>query len=71
MLARPGLLRDDGGWAYEVKFDGMPAQLRVDRGELCVRSRPAATTETPPRSSPLWARSCGAGDCYSTGSSCA
>jgi bifunctional non-homologous end joining protein LigD len=29
-----------GGWAYEVKFDGMRAQLRVERGRVVVCSRP-------------------------------
>lgn len=30
MLARSGLPTDAEGWAYEVKFDGMRAQLRLD-----------------------------------------
>jgi bifunctional non-homologous end joining protein LigD len=29
-----------GGWAYEVKFDGMRAQLHVERGRVLVCSRP-------------------------------
>jgi hypothetical protein len=29
-----------GGWAYEVKFDGMRAQLRVERERVVVYSRP-------------------------------
>jgi bifunctional non-homologous end joining protein LigD len=28
------------GWAFEVKFDGMRAQLRVERGRVVVCSRP-------------------------------
>jgi ATP dependent DNA ligase domain len=40
MLARSGMLTDPEGWAYEVKFDGMRAQVQLDRGELCLRSRP-------------------------------
>src|SRR3954453_12778876 len=32
---------EDGAWAVEVKFDGIRAQLRVDRARgWCVRSRP-------------------------------
>jgi bifunctional non-homologous end joining protein LigD len=40
MLARSGITCPAEGWAYEVKFDGMRAQLRVEDGDLCVRSRP-------------------------------
>lgn len=40
MLARSGKRTEPEGWAYEVKFDGMRAQLRLDQGELCLRSRP-------------------------------
>jgi bifunctional non-homologous end joining protein LigD len=40
MLARSGAPTDAKAWAYEVKFDGMRAQVRLDRGELRVRSRP-------------------------------
>jgi bifunctional non-homologous end joining protein LigD len=40
MLARSGMPTDAEGWAYEVKFDGMRAQLRLDGGTLCLRSRP-------------------------------
>jgi bifunctional non-homologous end joining protein LigD len=40
MLARSGMPTDAEGWAYEVKFDGVRAQLRLDGGTLCLRSRP-------------------------------
>ena len=30
MLARSGTPTDAEGWAYEVKFDGMRAQVRLD-----------------------------------------
>lgn len=40
MLARASAGSGGDGWAYEVKFDGMRAQLRVEDGNLCVRSRP-------------------------------
>jgi bifunctional non-homologous end joining protein LigD len=40
MLARSGTSTDAEAWAYEVKFDDMRAQLRLDRGKLCLRSRP-------------------------------
>jgi bifunctional non-homologous end joining protein LigD len=39
MLARSGPLPEEAGWAFEVKFDGIRAQLRWD-GSLCLRSRP-------------------------------
>jgi bifunctional non-homologous end joining protein LigD len=36
-------------WALEVKWDGVRAQVRVDRGRLTLRTRPGrdATTEFP------------------------
>jgi bifunctional non-homologous end joining protein LigD len=40
MLARSGAPTDAEAWAYEVKFDGMRAQVRLERGQLCLRSRP-------------------------------
>jgi bifunctional non-homologous end joining protein LigD len=40
MLARSGPLPEGAGWAFEVKFDGIRAQLRWDRRSLCLRSRP-------------------------------
>jgi bifunctional non-homologous end joining protein LigD len=40
MLAHSALPADAGAWAYEVKFDGMRAQGRLERGQLCLRSRP-------------------------------
>jgi bifunctional non-homologous end joining protein LigD len=40
MLARSGAVPDGDGWALEVKFDGIRAQLRVDGSSLCLRSRP-------------------------------
>jgi bifunctional non-homologous end joining protein LigD len=40
MLARSGPVPDGDGWALEVKFDGMRAQLRWDGRGLCLRSRP-------------------------------
>jgi bifunctional non-homologous end joining protein LigD len=39
MLAQAGSPDVDGGWWWEVKWDGMRAQLRVAAGELCLRSR--------------------------------
>jgi bifunctional non-homologous end joining protein LigD len=61
MLARAGTATDAAGWAYEVKFDGMRAQLRRDRGKLCLRSRPGractdAFPELAPLSTGLWGR---------------
>jgi hypothetical protein len=42
------------GWAFEVKFDGMRAQLRLDDGKLCLRSRPARDcTDAFPKLAPL------------------
>lgn len=40
MLLGSGLPAREGEWAVEVKWDGMRAQLRIDRGRWCVRSRP-------------------------------
>ena len=40
MLARSGPLPEGPGWAFEVKFDGIRAQLRWDGRSLCLRSRP-------------------------------
>lgn len=40
MLASSGSPPDGMEWAYEVKFDGIRAQLRLDREKLCLRSRP-------------------------------
>jgi ATP dependent DNA ligase-like protein len=40
MLARTGPLPVGGGWAFEVKFDGMRLQLRGDGRAVCLRSRP-------------------------------
>jgi bifunctional non-homologous end joining protein LigD len=40
MLARSGPLPVAGGWAVEVKFDGMRLQLRRDGRAVCLRSRP-------------------------------
>src|SRR5918995_522923 len=54
MLARSGTPTDAEGWAYEVKFDGMRAQVRLDEGELCLRSRPGrACTAAFPELAPL------------------
>src|SRR3954453_16368041 len=54
MLARSGTPTDAEAWAHEVKFDGMRAQVRLDRGELCVRSRPGRDcTEAFPELAPL------------------
>ncbi len=40
MLARAGSLpREDGGWAYEVKWDGVRAIAYSQPGELRVESR--------------------------------
>jgi bifunctional non-homologous end joining protein LigD len=51
MLARTGPLpdREDARWVSEVKWDGIRAQLRIDRGSLTLRSRPGrdATSEFP------------------------
>jgi bifunctional non-homologous end joining protein LigD len=40
MLARTGPVPVGGGWAVEVKFDGMRLQLRRDGHAVCLRSRP-------------------------------
>jgi bifunctional non-homologous end joining protein LigD len=40
MLARTGPVPVGGGWAVEVKFDGMRLQLRRDGRAVCLRSRP-------------------------------
>lgn len=40
MLASTGPAPTGQGWALEVKWDGMRAQLRVDGRRVCVRSRP-------------------------------
>jgi bifunctional non-homologous end joining protein LigD len=40
MLATADTAPDGDGWALEVKFDGMRAQVRHDGSNLCVRSRP-------------------------------
>jgi bifunctional non-homologous end joining protein LigD len=54
MLARSGTPTHAEAWAHEVKFDGMRAQVRLDRGELCVRSRPGRDcTEAFPELAPL------------------
>jgi bifunctional non-homologous end joining protein LigD len=51
MLARTGSLPDrgDARWVSEVKWDGIRAQLRIDRGSLTLRTRPGrnATSEFP------------------------
>jgi bifunctional non-homologous end joining protein LigD len=49
MLARTGPLPVGGGWAVEVKFDGMRLQLRRDGRSVCLRSRPGrdCTEEFP------------------------
>jgi bifunctional non-homologous end joining protein LigD len=40
MLAKSGTAPEGDGWAIEVKFDGMRAQVRLNGPDLCVRSRP-------------------------------
>jgi bifunctional non-homologous end joining protein LigD len=40
MLAHTGPMPVGGGWAFEVKFDGMRLQLRGDGRAVCLRSRP-------------------------------
>jgi ATP-dependent DNA ligase len=51
MLARSEPLPDrrDARWVSEVKWDGIRAQLRIDRGSLTLRTRPGrnATREFP------------------------
>ncbi len=40
MRATPGSLpRDDGRWAYELKWDGVRALVAVEGGAVCLRSR--------------------------------
>src|SRR3954462_5467870 len=48
MLLRPGLPpAGSANWALEVKWDGMRAQLRVERGGAwCLRSRPGRDCST-------------------------
>lgn len=54
MLARSGLPHGRKGWAYEVKFDGMRAELRSDGRGMCVRSRPGRDcTDAFPELAPL------------------
>ena len=54
-LARPGLPGHADGWVYEVKFDGIRAQLRLEHGELCLRSRPGRDcTDAFPVLAPLY-----------------
>lgn len=40
MLASSGSAPTASGWALEVKWDGIRAQLRYDGGCVCLRSRP-------------------------------
>ena len=49
MLASAGPAPTEAGWALEVKWDGMRAQLRYDGGRVCVRTRPGrnCTAEFP------------------------
>jgi bifunctional non-homologous end joining protein LigD len=49
MLASPGSVPAEAGWALEVKWDGIRAQLRFDDRRVCVRSRPGrdCTAEFP------------------------
>ena len=49
MLATSGLAPEEDGWALEVKFDGMRAQVRHDGSSVRVRSRPgrACSDEFP------------------------
>jgi bifunctional non-homologous end joining protein LigD len=39
MLATLGTLPPDDGWGFEMKWDGVRAIVRVDRGRITVRSR--------------------------------
>jgi len=62
MLASSGPAPTRPGWGFEVKFDGIRAQLRYDGRRVCVRSRPGrdCTAESPewprsPSSSPAGA----------------
>lgn len=54
MLASPGSVPAEAGWALEVKWDGIRAQLRFDDRRVCVRSRPGrdCTAEFPENSIP-------------------
>jgi len=63
MLARAGTPTDAAGWAYEVKFDGMRAQLRLDRGKLHLRCARAVPAPTPSRSWRPWLQGCGGAGC--------
>ena len=49
MLASAGPAPTEAGWALEVKWDGIRAQLRYDGRRVCVRSRPGrdCTAEFP------------------------
>jgi bifunctional non-homologous end joining protein LigD len=49
MLAASGLPPDGDGWALEAKLDGMRAQIRIEAGSVCIRSRPGrdCTDEFP------------------------
>jgi len=49
MLASAGAAPTAAGWAFEVKWDGMRAQLPYDGRRVCVRSRPGrdCTAEFP------------------------
>src|SRR3954467_7887721 len=49
MLLASGEPPAGGDWSAEVKWDGIRAQVRVDRGRLTVRSRPGrdCTEEFP------------------------
>ena len=49
MLLTPGEAPAGEQWAAEVKWDGIRAQARLDRGRLTVRSRPGrdCTQEFP------------------------
>jgi len=44
-----GVATDDSRWVLEVKWDGIRAQVRVDRGRLTLRTRPGrnAASEFP------------------------
>ncbi|MGZ6576589.1 MAG: hypothetical protein ACXVHJ_37100 [Solirubrobacteraceae bacterium] len=54
MLASAGPAPTEAGWALEVKWDGLRAQLRYDGRRVCgARARVA----TAPMSSPSWRRS--------------
>jgi len=53
-----GVATDDSRWVLEVNWDGIRAQVRVDRSRLTLRTRPAATQRA---SSPSSARGCAPG----------